>query len=139
MSENITSLSYRKGLEQNLFEEIQRLADSENNFEENIKDIAKKYHIGTSSVLGAVSFYDFTKKENLNKKVHVCNGTSCMCAGTQEKVTNILKNHFDETEIGHVSCLGRCHENSAFMYDGNVYSADNEEDIDNIVDWLLSI
>jgi NADH-quinone oxidoreductase subunit F len=80
-----------------------------------------------------MSFYDFTKKENLHKKVHVCNGTSCMCAGTQDKVTNILKTHFDETEIGHVSCLGRCHENSAFMYNGNVYSADNEKDIDNII------
>ncbi|NPA36053.1 MAG: formate dehydrogenase [Chlorobi bacterium] len=134
MSRNITSLSFRKGLEENLFEEIQKLSEQNtNDINENIEQIADEFHIGKSSVLGAMSFYDFTRKENLNKKVHVCNGTACMCAGTQDKVKNILKNHFDETEIGHVSCLGRCHENSAFMYNGNVYSADTEAEIENII------
>ncbi len=40
--------------------------------------------------LGAVSFYDFLKKENAGKKVFVCNGSACLCAGTQEKLHDDL-------------------------------------------------
>ena len=134
MSKNITSLSFRKGFEQNLFEEIQRIAlEDAEKLTENIEQTAKEYHIGKSAVYGAMSFYDFTKEENRHKKVHVCNGTACMCAGTQDNVHKLLLGHFDESEIGHVSCLGRCHENSAFIYDGNVYSAKSKEDIERII------
>jgi NTE family protein len=52
------------------------------------------------------------------KKVYVCNGTACVCAGTQEKVIATLKETFDADEIGHMTCLGRCHENAAFHYKG---------------------
>ena len=134
MSKNITSLSFKKGLEQNLFEEIQKIAAKEpENISGSIEKTAEEFHLGKSVLYGTMSFYDFTKQENTQKKVHVCNGTACMCAGTQDNVKQLLLEHFNEDEIGHVSCLGRCHENSAFMYNGNVFSADSTEDIEKII------
>ena len=134
MSKNIASLSFKKGLENNLFEEIQKISQTDSShLSERIDEVAQDYNIGKSTVLGAMSFYDFTKEENKNKKVHICNGTACLCAGTQDKLKESMLKHFDESEIGHVACLGKCHENSAFMYNDNVYSVDNNEDLDRII------
>ncbi len=33
-----------------------------------------------------------------------------------------LKKQFTDDQIGHMCCLGRCHENSAFHYKGHNYS-----------------
>lgn len=82
---------------------------------------------------GSKSFYDFTTPENDGKKVHVCCGTACMVAGTQDQVRDRLKEHFADDEIGHVCCLGRCHENKSFMYDNGNYSGDDIEKIAEIV------
>ena len=45
-----------------------------------------------------------------------------MCAGTQDKLKAGLGAHFKDEEIGEMACLGRCHENSAFFYNGHNYS-----------------
>ncbi|MDP4678916.1 MAG: NADH-quinone oxidoreductase subunit L [Cyclobacteriaceae bacterium] len=63
----------------------------------------------------------------------MCNGTACVCAGTQDKVIDDLKTHFKEDEIGHMTCLGRCHENSAFHYNGKNYSGGSLLQIDHII------
>jgi NADH-quinone oxidoreductase subunit F len=80
---------------------------------------------------GSNSFYDFTKKENEDKKIHVCCGTVCMVSGTQVHVHDKLKEHFTDDETGKVCCLGRCHENSSFMYNNRNYSG---EDIGKIAE-----
>ena len=59
--------------------------------------------------------------KNKNKKIYVCNGSACLCAGTQDSLTSQLQQHFKAEEIGHMTCLGRCHENSAFHYQGKNY------------------
>ncbi len=130
-NKNIRALSYRKELEENLFEEISGLARS-NAKEHEFKALAQSFLLDDSVVYGTASFYDFTKIENRNKKVHVCNGTSCMTAGTQDKLIRSLEKHVHKDEIGHASCLGHCHSNSAFMYEDKTYSITDELELDDI-------
>ena len=123
MSNNLSELSGRKGLQDNLFDKMGQLArDTGTPSPETLEQLAQEFLIGTANTYGTATFYDFMKPENQGKKVYVCNGTACLCAGTQDKVIDELKTNFDEAEIGHMTCLGRCHENSAFHYDGKNYS-----------------
>jgi NADH-quinone oxidoreductase subunit F len=87
---------------------------------------------GDAVTLGAVSFYDFLKKENEGKKVFLCNGSACLCAGTQERLHHELERHFDAKEIGHICCLGRCHSGGAFQYQERNYSGLNAMEIQNL-------
>lgn len=124
MSKNVSALSFRKGLEKNLFEKMVESAEETGTAVDGAKlhGLAKEYLLGDAITLGAVSFYDFLKKENEGKKVFVCNGSACLCAGTQAGLKEELGGFFKEEEIGHICCLGRCHENGAFQFDGNNYS-----------------
>ena len=134
MSENLRALSGRKGLEDNLFEQLvdkSKVAGAPDN--EELKALAKKYLMGEAITYGTASFYDFMKKEHEGVKVHVCNGSACLVAGTQDKVKGKLSRHFKDAEVGHMCCLGRCHENSAFNYNGTNYSGDAINEIEEIV------
>ena len=125
MSINISELSGRKGLDQNLFEQIGLLAKETGSLSTaQLEELANEFLIGKANTYGSASFYDFTREENKGKKVYVCNGSACLCAGTQPDVHKKLKQHYKEEEIGDMCCLGRCHENSAFHIDGVNYSGD---------------
>ncbi len=125
MSSNISELSGRKGLEQNLFEQLGLLAKETGTASvEQLELLAKEFLIGKANTYGSASFYDFTREENKGKKAYVCNGSACLCAGTQDEVHEKLKQQYKEDEIGEMCCLGRCHENSAFHIDGINYSGD---------------
>lgn len=127
MSKNITALSGRKGLTDNLFENMGNLTEANGSLSnDDAKKLAEDFLIGNASIYGAASFYDFTRQENKGKKVYVCNGTACLCAGTQDKLKADLGAHFKPEEIGEMACLGRCHENSAFYYNGHNYSGSAE-------------
>ncbi|MFT4603192.1 MAG: NADH:ubiquinone oxidoreductase subunit E, partial [Arenicella sp.] len=119
MSKNLSELAGKKGINTNLFEEL-GIASQETGTpsSEKLQELADKFLVGLSSAYGTTTFYDFMKPENKNKKAYVCNGTACVCSGKQEAVTTALKNHLKEEEIGHMTCLGRCHENGAFHYNG---------------------
>jgi NADH-quinone oxidoreductase subunit F len=135
MSDNLSELLGKKGLKDNLFDKLGKLAKPEGApSEEAMAKLANEFLIGKANAFGTASFYDFLKPENKGKKVYVCNGTACVCAGTQEKVIDSLKSKFDAEEIGHMTCLGRCHENSAFHYDGKNYSGDAISNINSIID-----
>jgi NADH-quinone oxidoreductase subunit F len=131
-NKNIRSLSARKEFEVNLFEQIADLS-LKNASEGAFHQLAKDFLIDDSVVYGTASFYDFIKPENRNKKAYVCSGTACMVAGTQENIHHQLEKHFEKNEIGHVACVGRCHENSAFMMGNQVYSAHTSEIVEAIV------
>jgi NADH-quinone oxidoreductase subunit F len=132
-NKNIRALSLRKELDKNLFENIADLAHK-NAAKEDFQALAKDFMIDDSVVYGTASFYDFTRESNRNKKVHVCSGTACMMAGTQENLSKNLKNHFNSEEIGHAACIGKCHTNNAFMFDDKTYSADTENEVKNILE-----
>lgn len=123
MSKNLSELSARKGLTNNLFEKIGDAAkETGTPSEERLNELSEEFLIGKANTYGTTTFYDFTKPENKNKKVYLCNGSACVCAGTQQKVKETLLKHFTENEIGHMTCLGRCYENSAFHYQGKNFS-----------------
>ncbi len=134
MSDNLSKLASRKGLEDPLFEKLvsiskeKRVPDAKE-----MRSLAKDFLVGTANVYGTVSFYDFLKKENQSKKVFVCNGSACLVAGTQDELTKQLGAHFKKEEIGHMCCLGRCHENSAYHYEGKNYSGDSALAIESVI------
>ena len=135
MSDNLSELLGRKGLKENLFDKLGQLAKPEGSpSEETLAKLADEFLIGKANAFGTASFYDFLKPENKGKKVYVCNGTACVCAGTQEKVIDSLKDKFEANEIGHMTCLGRCHENSAFHYNGKNYSGNAVSNLNAIID-----
>lgn len=135
MGKNLSELSGRQGLENNLFDRLGKLAQPEGtpNTEE-LEQLAEEFLIGNANTYGTATFYDFLKPENKGKKAYVCNGTACVCAGTQKAVTDKLKTQFSEDEIGHMTCLGRCHENSAFHMNGLNFSGNDINDLKSLIE-----
>ena len=134
MSKNLSELSGRKGLKYNLFDKMGQLAvETGAPNKEELEKLADEFLIGTANTYGATTFYDFLRPENQGKKVYVCNGSVCLCAGTQDEVRDTLTQHFSKEEIGDMCCLGRCHENSAFQYQGKNYSGLTETQISAVI------
>ncbi len=134
MSENLRKLSGRKGLDNNLFEQLVQSSKVEGTpTNEKLKDLAWEYLMGNAITYGAASFYDFLKQENKGKKAYVCNGSACLVAGTQKDVVDKLATKFTEEEIGQMCCMGRCHENSAFNVKGKNYSGNAINNLDTIL------
>ena len=135
MSKNLGELSGRKGLRENLFEEL-GIAATETGAvsKDSVKKLADEFLFGTANVYGAATFYDFLRPENKGKKVYICNGSSCLTAGTQDRLKEKLHSEFKDEEIGEMCCLGRCHENSSFHYCGKNYSGNDIDDIGSIKD-----
>lgn len=133
MPKNLSELSGRKGLRNNLFEKIGELAAETGTPEvEALDALAEEFLVGKANVYGSATFYDFTRPENRNKKVYVCNGSACLTAGTQPAVRQQLQAHFEDAEIGEMCCLGHCHTNHAFHYAGKNYSGDSIAQIADI-------
>ncbi len=134
MSDNLSELLGRKGVEESLFDKMGQLAQPQGTLDETtLAQLADEFLVGTANTYGTTTFYDFLKPENKGKKVYVCNGTACLCAGTQEPLIDDLKSHFNADEIGHMTCLGRCHENSAFHYNGKNYSGSATRNLKAII------
>lgn len=135
MSENLSKLSGRKGgIRHNLFEkmvEAARVSGSPGS--RMLSKLADDYAMGDAITYGASTFYDFMKPENQGKKVYTCNGSVCLNAGTQETLKSRLSEFFNADEIGEMCCLGRCHENSAFYYQGKNYSAKSLDEMKMII------
>ena len=132
MSKNISNLSGRIGLKNNLFQKIsERSLKSKN--DSGIKEIAEEYKMGVSTIHGAESFYEFLRPSHREKKAFVCNGSACMCAGTQETLKKKLKEKLGKDKVGEMFCLGHCYENHAFHYDGENYAGKDINQIDKII------
>lgn len=134
MSKNLSELSGRKGLKYNLFDKLGNLSlETGTPSKEALSAAAEDFLIGKANTYGTATFYDFMQPENQGKKAYVCNGSACLCAGTQEGVRAELEKHLKENEIGEMCCLGRCHENAAFHMHGKNYSAKTPKEIAQIV------
>lgn len=137
MSRNITSLSARpdKELQDPLWERLQQAAEANSGSPtaQALTSIADDFLVGEAIAYGTSSFYDFLRRDHQGKRAYVCNGSSCLVAGTQDKVHRELRRHYQEEEIGHMCCLGRCHENSAFHLGGANYSGASIDRIDELV------
>jgi NADH-quinone oxidoreductase subunit F len=131
MSKNISNLSGKVGLKHNLFQKI-----SDNvlkNHPKDNKEIANEYNLGVSTVYGAESFYEFLRPAHREKKAFVCNGSACMCSGTQDKLKETLREKLGKDKVGTMFCLGYCYENNAFHYNGENYAGKDIEKIDQII------
>jgi len=132
MSKNISKLSGRKGLKDNLFKRMIDITNKSKNGKE-IKQLADEYNVGMSTIHGAESFYEFLRPEHKEKKAWVCNGSACMCAGNQDKLKEKLVDKLGKDKVGEMFCLGHCYENAAFHYDGYNYSGKDIDKIDDII------
>ena len=131
MSKNISNLSGKVGLKYILF---QKISDNVlNNHPKDNKDIANEYNLGVSTVYGAESFYEFLRPAHREKKAFVCNGSACMCSGTQDKLKETLREKLGKDKVGTMFCLGYCYENNAFHYNGENYAGKDIEKIDQII------
>ena len=132
MSKNISKLSGRIGLKDNLFQKLsERSLNSKNG--DGMKELADKYHVGVSTIHGAESFYEFLRPEHRAKKAFVCNGSACMCAGTQGDLKKKLQHKLGKDKVGEMFCLGYCYENHAFHYNGENYAGNDINKIDQII------
>ena len=133
MSRNISKLSGRKGLKDNLFK---RMIDTTkgSGSEKKIKQLAEEYHVGISTIHGAESFYEFLRPEHKEKKAWVCNGSACLCAGNQNKLKDILEDKLGKDKVGEMFCLGHCYDNAAFHYNGRNYSGKDIDQINEIIE-----
>ena len=124
MSKNISNLSGRIGLKNNLFQKMsERSLNSKN--DQGMKELAEEYKMGISTVHGAESFYEFLRPSHREKKAFVCNGSACMGAGTQEPLKKKLKEKLGKDKVGVMFCLGHCYENHAFHYNGENYAGED--------------
>ena len=130
---NKRSLSYRKEPEKNLFEQISHLAKT-NAPEREFQALADSYLMDVSVPYSTATFYDFLRPGNTGHKIRICNGTACMIAGTQKKLTRQAEEIFDKDEIGHATCLGHCHSNSAFMYRNKTYTLPEEVSLKDFIE-----
>ena len=128
MSRNISLLSGKKDDKNSLFGKI-----SVSPNETTDAQLAGEYNLGVSTIHSTKSFYDFLSEGFKNKKAYVCTGSACMCRGTQDNVTQKLKSKLGEDSVGEMICLGRCYENSAFYYNGENYSGDDINQLDDII------
>ncbi len=133
MSKNLSELSGRHGLDYNLFEELGIVArDSKTPDPEAIEQLRDDFLVGKSNLYGSISFYDFLQPENQGKKVYICNGSSCLTAGTQDALREKLLKQYKPEEIGEMCCLGRCHENHSFHVGGRNFSGNDIQNIEKI-------
>jgi NADH-quinone oxidoreductase subunit F len=133
MSKNLSYLAGRKGVNKTLFEELgMATAETGTPSVERMEELRKEFLVGKANVYGTATFYDFLKPENQGKKVYVCNGSACLCAGTQPLLKEKLGQHFPANEVGEMCCLGRCYENSSFHFAGKNYSGNAIDQIEDI-------
>lgn len=98
-----------------------------------MKDYNNKKRESKATTEGVNSFYNFKKPEFTNSKVTICNGTACLLSGKQNQLKQVLLKYFRSEEIDEVTCLGLCHKNSAFLYNGKAYSSEDPERIEDII------
>jgi NADH-quinone oxidoreductase subunit F len=140
MSKNLSQLARRQGIDNTLFQQlvVTDAGDKSAGLKQQRQTLAKQFLMGEAVIHGAASFYDFlddgSNEHNANKKAYVCNGSSCLCADTQTAVKEKLVKEFGSNNVGHVTCLGRCAENSAFQVADHNYSGADIDDLATIVD-----
>ncbi len=135
MSKNLSALSGRKGMKNNLFDLMGEISAKRNGAadQEDLALLADEFLMGDANTYGTVTAYDFMKPENRGKEIYICNGSACLCAGTQGKVAEVVSEFFEAEQIGHMTCLGRCHENSSFHYKGKNYSGESVNFLGEII------
>ncbi len=133
MSTNLSQLARRHGLNHLLFKRLSEIKKAKGNISRSdIRKLAEEFLIGSATVYGAASAYDFLKPEQKEPKAYICTGSACMTADTQEGLKTQLSEALGNA-TGEMVCLGRCYENSAFHYNGKNYSGSDIQHLSEIL------
>ena len=69
MSKNLSELSGRKGVEENLFDKMGKLAvDTGAPSKEQLEELAEEFLIGKSTTYGTTTFYDFLSPKTRERR-----------------------------------------------------------------------
>lgn len=69
MSKNLSELSGRKGLTDNLFEKLGTMAKGTGTPDvQEMENLAEEFLMGKANIYGSATFYDFTRPDNAGKK-----------------------------------------------------------------------
>ena len=89
MSDNLSELLGKKGLKDNLFDKLGKLAKPEGApSEEAMAKLANEFLIGKANAFGTARFYDFLNTENKGEKANVLHSTDWSSSSKQTKVTH---------------------------------------------------
>ena len=133
MSTNLSKLARRHGLNHLLFKRLGEIKKTKGGISpSDIRKLADEFLVGTATVFGTAAAYDFLRPEEETPAAYVCTGSACLTAGTQPGVKAQLAKSLGGP-IGDMVCLGRCHENRAFHFNGHNYSG---ADIEHLADIL---
>ncbi len=116
MSRNISKLSGRKGLKDNLFQQTKTCP------QETRSDLARHFLVGKSTIESSHSFYDFLGNDHLRKKAWVCTGSSCLCSGNPAGLKEQLETSLGADAVGTMTCLGQCYDAASYHQDGKNHS-----------------
>ena len=94
MSDNLSYVSGRQGLENNLFSNLVEEAKADGTpSRERLAELAEEFLIGDAITYGTASFYDFLKPANQGKKVYLCSGSTCLLARSQGDLKDTVAKH----------------------------------------------
>ncbi len=134
MSQNLTAKAWRNRDREDVLESVEKILKSADQTSKDfeLQKLSHDYALSPAILTGSTGFYDFLA--HADKKIHVCNGTACLNAGTQVALKEKIREHFDDCEIGEVSCVGLCHRNHSLLYGGTTASCGDKESLQKLLD-----
>jgi NADH-quinone oxidoreductase subunit F len=111
MSRNIRSLSSRKGLKNNLFEQLNEAAKLDGSpSDEALNKLADETMLSPAITYGSSSFYDFLEPGNKGRNNWACHGTACLVSNTIAQT----KDQISE-QCGESLCVGYCYKGGGLL------------------------
>ncbi len=130
MSKNLRAMSARSPEEKTLFTALSVAASEHGSLTESqIRSIAQERLIAPGIILGASSFYDFLKASNSGKRAYRCTGTACMLSRETHQAQAQLSNHYPDTEVGEMACVGRCYHGGGMQAAGKTFDRQSQDDL----------
>ncbi len=124
MSANLSHLSGKKGIRKGVFRDFVARSKQHVLGRDDFKSLHETSLFGKASLHGTASFYDFLRPDEAHIQVRVCSGTCCELTGKQDALHDALAAHVPAADIGHLACVGRCYENTAFQWRDQTFSGD---------------
>ncbi len=139
MSKNLRALSARLPEENTLFTAITNEA-AENGCltQEQIRNIAQERLLAPGSILGSTSFYDFLRDTNSGKQAYRCTGTACMLSEQTADAHGTLREHFTDSEVGTMACVGRCYRGGGMQVKGQTLDQHTQSELKTVLDGVDS-
>ncbi len=134
MSKNLRALSARSSEENTLFATLTAEASKPGSLTKpQICSIAHERLMAPGTILGTSSFYDLLKSANSGKQAYRCTGTACMLSQETGQAQDRLFNHYTDTEVGEIACVGRCYRGGGMLAAGRTFDRQTQDDLQQIM------